>query len=187
MSNEKVKGSELPTATPTSEDFITGTKVNENGSYTASKFPFSDFTGTGFANYAEVSISSAEILTLGDSPISLLPTLGAQEYYDAKLIFEYTDVGVDYVLADKLVLRINGTSNCLIPASFITSGGNKLVSITDPYIFLPNEADGTVERVPVQPGSGMDFQTLEGNNPTTGNGTILVKIWYTVRTFGTEL
>lgn len=52
-----------------------------------------------------VNISSAQILTLGSSPVTLLTAPGANKYYDVKkVIVEYTYGTVEYALNTQLAV-----------------------------------------------------------------------------------
>ena len=140
--------------------------------------------------YIEVNITSAQILTLGSTPVSILSTPGANKYYEYYGEAEYTHVSTAYTLANDLlgVLGENTYSGGLIHPGLINSARNQVSQFTS-----SGPVDGTTSgdeyygSFAKQPNEGVVLATLNGTEPTLGDGTILVKIWYKVRTFGSEL
>jgi len=140
--------------------------------------------------YTEVTASSAEILAMGSSGIELLAAPGANKYYDIpKIHLEYTHNTTAYTLADP-VLYFYGAFMGNIDKEILTTASSKVIlldgnssvkinAVEDiPYHIVPD--NGGINQ-PVQ------IYTWAGTNPTLGDGTILAKIWYKVKTFGTEL
>ena len=142
-------------------------------------------------DYTEVSISAAEMLTLGSVGKNLLPAPGENKYYEInRMIVEFTYGTSAYSLADYLVFGTQHvTSNLIIGNQFTPK---KVVIINNP-ISEPSW-DG-VEGKLVEfaytlfsyVNASVDAYTYLGNDPTGGDGTALVKIWYKVRTFGSEV
>ena len=136
--------------------------------------------------YLEVDITSAQILAIGTSPIEPLPAAGANQYYDVdKLILEHT-LSIDENLYSNSELSIisNGSVIAQTNVSFLGADENTVAIV--PVTLLQNNAtDGIVE----VGGLGIINRNLrlgtpDDTNPTGGDGTLKVKIWYTVRTFG---
>lgn len=136
-------------------------------------------------SYAEVAISSAEILTLGSSAVTLLPAPGADEYYDIKdLIIESTGGTTPYTLADPtLMIQIDGEYS-YIDKNIINGGGVSFAKISTAVY---SSADSYIHTAVQSTNSAVTITTDNGADPTVGNGTLLVKIWYVLRTIGTEL
>jgi len=127
-----------------------------------------------------VDISSPQILAIGTTPIELLPTLAAGQYYDFKIITEYTYGTVAYTNSDAnwLVLTDGGTQKLapLLNLNGIT--GNRV------NISTHNSNNFEVLVSAIEPTHGIYLTTAAAGNPTLGDGTIKVKISYTIKTFG---
>jgi len=140
--------------------------------------------------YIEVNITSAQILTLGSTPVSILSAPGANKYYEYYGEAEYTHVSTAYTFANDLlgVLGENTYSGGLMHPGLINSAQNKVSQFTS-----SGPVDGTTivaeyyGSFAKELNEGVVLTTLNGTEPTLGDGTILVKIWYKVRTFGSEL
>jgi len=137
--------------------------------------------------YTEVAISSAQILDLGNTPIELLPNADANKYYEIqKFILEFTELTTPYTFNDAInIYGIN--SYAYLTESILTSGTSNVTVINNYGSDIATYVDtlNVVNRQGL--GGGIQISTYNGTNPTLGDGTILVKIWYRVRTFGTEL
>ena len=158
---------------------ITGdTTDNPQGSsYKATISQVSEAIGA-YQNYIEVNVTSADILVSNTTPSELLPSPGVGKYYDAKFIVEY-----DYNTTQYSV----GGSNL----TFIYDGTNyvyqvcKLDTLNNDIVLFPRvEIGSSIYAV-----GGMNLNSslslyTENADPTTGNGTMLFKIWYSVRTLG---
>ena len=152
--------------------------------------------------YKEVPISSAEILTIGTIKIELLPALSSGEYYDnVKINLEYNHVTTEYADPNG-VIYIQSSTGASGPFSAFTDS-----PLTNPY--------SSVCQVTVQPLNNLTIDSTSRNsftfsnditgtnfsdlvmfmsgaktppfNPSAGDGTMLVKIWYEIRTVGSEL
>jgi hypothetical protein len=138
--------------------------------------------------YIEVTIDSTQILNLGKEYVPLLESAGPDNYYDVqKIIIEYTYDSIPYSLNDYLM--IYGTNSyAYLSANFITEAfntatvinnyGSKSFKIGDDYLNVLSAQTSNM---------GIRLSTYGGDDPTDGDGTLLVKIWYIVRTSGTEL
>lgn len=138
--------------------------------------------------YTEVSISSAELLALGDTPKQLLPAPGSGKYYDfSGIVFEYTFVTTGYNLV--VPLYLTGADRGLIRPQLINEVQNVITSIrggsADQNYLDAGSYFPVVEKKYLN--SSLNLMTWDDSNPTDGDGTLLVKIWYQVKTFGTEL
>jgi hypothetical protein len=129
----------------------------------------------GYQYYTEVAVSSAEILTLNSLPIELLPTPGVGNYYDTKIIIEYTFNTTPYVSP--------GISNDVV----IGDGTNLMYDIYSLNILSADSVFMIQSMVGpnslVYPNTAL-YLSQQGGDPTSGDGEFLVKIWYSIRTVG---
>jgi hypothetical protein len=136
--------------------------------------------------YLEVDISSAQILAMGTTPIDILPAPGAGKYYDFTAIVEFT-AGTSYVFTGDTIL-LGGSDSYgggLINPSFIATTNNKVAKVGhQPTEMVTSDATEYPTTWEMVLNEGIIFTALNGNDPTTGTGTIKVKIWYKLRTFG---
>lgn len=131
-----------------------------------------------------VDITASQILNMGSVPIVLLPASGANKYYDIdKVIIEYTHKSTPYSLAESyLTINFEGATFGYIAKSF-NKPNNSVVIVSK------NSADiDTVNGISVVPNIPLNrelwFNTFEGYDPTDGDGTFRVKIYYKTLTFG---
>lgn len=141
-----------------------------------------EFLGVDYTTEV-VEINSADILTLGASPVSLLPVPGAGNYYDIeKIIFEYTHVTTAYAVTD--VLRLNLATDWLyVSTGLITQSSNQVV-VMYPSGAFAEDTGNTAQALAVATNAGLTLDTYDGTDPTLGDGTLKVIIRYKVRTFG---
>lgn len=127
----------------------------------------------GYQYYSAVTITSSDILTSNSVPFEILPNPGVNSYYDAKFIMEYTYNTTGYVSGAESVISdgVNSVYALGDLANFVTDTVNIVQSIE------------TLQPAKMQPNNPLYFFT-EVADPTTGDGEILLKIWYTIRTFG---
>ena len=143
--------------------------------------------------YKEVTLSSAEILDLGNTPIDVLDAPGASNYYEWKVVLEYTYDGANpYTLASDAILvgELNEYNGGIIKSTLITKAVNT-VGMTSSFS-SDEQATIAATELPVTNVEALNeplsVTTWDGNNPAgSGTGTILAKVWYKVKTFGTEL
>ena len=122
----------------------------------------------GYQYYTAVTVSSAEILTLNSLPVVILPSLGTSQYYDFKMYFEYDFGTIGYTglttvrLVDDSSNQLSGNMNCATTDNVVAIWtGNYTSSLFDTNILLRN-----------------------GLDPTNGDGTIKLKIYYNIVNFG---
>jgi len=139
----------------------------------------------GGSDYTEtiVNISSAQILSMGTSPIELLPDPGLDKYYDIdKIVIEYTKGTTDYTTSPLAVFY----GNFIKQIKNTLSGDLKQFAIIrDLYLTdldIPNEYVTT--RVGWEQTGAVELSTFDNVNPTLGDGTLRVKIYHKTLTFG---
>lgn len=137
--------------------------------------------------YTEVSFSSAQIATMG-TPLSILAAPAAGKYYEIQsLILEYNHNTTAFTTTSP-VLYLDGAMFGNISSALITTAGNQVAKVTmsttdtfvdvSTYVLLPLSSVGV----------GLTIATWNSDNPAGGgDGTLLVKVRYVVRTFGSEL
>jgi hypothetical protein len=172
---------------------------DENGvAYVEAAWDIFRYQQTGSVNSSEVAnpypapttttvnISSAQILAMGTTPIVLLSAPGANMYYDWSVRLEHNHVTTGYTLTGDTFVCGGGTSyyGCYF-YNFALGGYDEAIMMNPAPDFLR-----TVSAVNYPTFSGQKMNdalvltTLNGTNPTLGNGTWRAIITYTVRTFG---
>jgi hypothetical protein len=136
--------------------------------------------------YTEVAISSANILSIESSPVQLLPAPGVGKYYEYHGTVEYTHVSTNYTTTSMTSIGVVTEGNfagSFISPTLISTAASGVAGFssvgTNPYN-TPAVIDQDAVNQPI-------IIAGIGANPTLGDGTMLVKIWYKIRTFGTEL
>lgn len=128
--------------------------------------------------YQETNVTSAEILTIGTSPILILPVLTGNKYYDTITSIEYTFGTAAYTGS------INPTNPIRLE---ISSSG---LDYSNPIYITTNTSSFQVafDKVPFDLNTcfndGIILTSLTSDSYTTGDGTIKVKVWYKIIDFG---
>lgn len=170
----------------------TGTSLTLNGDLitqiTNAPMLATDNTGEIYSPYqiATVNITSADILSMGTTPIELLPAPGANNYYDIQyIIFEFTRNTTSYVLADQPVVWIGGGEFAILAPSLITGlTPYRMLKVTPGPIAVNGDGNATWN-VPNGLNENVYLQSLYSANPTAGDGTMRAIICYRNVTFGT--
>lgn len=183
------------------EEITTATNVYDNSSsgLTATTFQAAiDELDTnqdtiGVPTYAEVACSQSDIANMGTTPIPILGAPGANKYYDVSKViieFDYTSGSAfTFATANNFISLWDSKGygfNFHVSLFTSTTDGVGLAtqgaSVVEPT--LPEYAISKERGI----NSGLDLSNYAGDDPTGGDTcTALVKIWYTVRTLGTEL
>ena len=156
------------------------------------RIPVSEFFSTeGISPMLEkvVDITSEDLLTMGTNPIELLPAPDINKYYHInKFIFECSQVTTPYTLSDLPCVYIEGFAINL-PTDLLTTGmgnGNVAFVLNSNSNISKTPAD-YYNSIPMQfavGGSSVTLGTYGETDPVDGDGTLRVKIYYTIRTFG---
>ena len=145
------------------------------------------FTQSGnLLQTVQITLTSAQILSLGTIPVQILPAPGAGQMIvpvlaTAKLIYN----SIAYIVAvDSLLLVVGaavGTGNAAGPFALI--GGplaGFLDQIQSAYQIIGGMADAsTLTQIINQP---LNITTKNGTNPTSGNSTVILTVQYYIQT-----
>jgi len=123
--------------------------------------------------YKEIKVSSAEILAIGTSAKELLPAAGLGYYYDFKGYIELTFGTTAYSTSAQLSIQ-QGVDRKMGLGLILQSTENTSA------IFNPIASTGGVAIVgfyaPLN--KQLLLSTANGVNPTTGDSTLTIKLWY---------
>jgi len=148
--------------------------------------------------YTEVNVSASDLLIIGTNKKTILPALPSGQYYEYRGLLEWNHSGSVLELTDNFFIgewiNYSGTLfgaihlspfNQIIEFSSLTKQiGTVFQNATTP---LPeNDVVSYGQR---NSGNEIIMTTWYENNPTGGDftGNALIKIWYKIRTVGTEL
>jgi hypothetical protein len=135
----------------------------------------------GGSDYTEtiVNITSAQILAIGTTPVTLLPAPGSGMYYDIdKVIIEYTHNTNAYTSSDYLMMLGVDAAYAYPHPNLITSAKNMVVK------FSPSLTTGLGAVYADEINTSVSLTTEAASNPTLGDGTLRVKIYHKTITFG---
>lgn len=136
---------------------------------------------------ATVNITATQILAMGTTPIELLPAPGVGMYYDIeKVVLEYTHLTTSYDLEAGNLINVRSSDNWKY-IGLTKIGALQTQNRVTTLILTGAEIDNTNNFV--QGGwrnlnTSIILDTYYGTNPTLGNGTLRVKIYYKTITFG---
>lgn len=135
---------------------------------------------------AIVNISSAQILTMGTTPIELLPAPGANMHYDIdKIILEYTHVTTGYTFTGNPYLADSGGYWTLNLYDFTNEGANTIVRLNGLKDYWAVGVTVNDFKVGYEiTNTSLRLTTDNSADPTLGDGTLRAIIKYKVRTFG---
>lgn len=135
-----------------------------------------------------VSLNPIQIKSLG-TPFTLLNSPGANKYYDIqKIIIEYTFGTVAYAIPTSLTLYLDGAFDSYIDKTLLTSATNSVCTISGNLrnTLTVGSGSGSVQVKTNKDvlDAALILGTPNGDNPTTGDGTVRIIIYYEVKTFG---
>lgn len=128
-----------------------------------------------------VYLNSLDILNLGTNPFILLQAPGKGKYYDIqKLTFIFQFGTSIYSLTDPY-LRVYsiGGYNLAINKKIITDGQDTII-ISGGYQTIIDTTNSVTVAQTIVKNSEVYLSTFFNNNPTTGDGTLTIKIQYTI-------
>lgn len=134
--------------------------------------------------YKEVNISSAQLLSIGTSNVELLPVIGESVYYDIeRIIVEYKHVTTPYAFAGDYI-NISLLNNAMtINTDLITNSYDSFV-VLNSFAVLNEVTNGLNYPDLLYLGYPLTLGTLLFSDPTGGDGTLKIRIWYNIRKFG---
>ena len=148
----------------------------------------SGLTTSGYS-YKEVSVSAVNWLAIGTTPKELLATAGAGNYWDYYYVIEYTDGATAYTTAEAYLFvgdltsyagTVHDTSSSIkTKDDFILSGSSTA--------HISGVVSGDSFTYARRPNLNVVLTTYGAGDPTLGDGTAIVKVWYKLKTMGTEL
>ena len=117
----------------------------------------------------EVNVSSAQLLAINSTPITVLDAPGAGKYFELRARLEYTYGGTAYT---------------------VSGGGYLYLTQGNPDVYFDRTAITQTENTAsfgyttgfVKMNSAVQFTSP--SNPTTGNGTVRLIVQYKIRTHG---
>lgn len=182
----------------TLDDITSGNIKDELGSpYTVESFTTFLRENTGFKtaaggsaayDYLEVPISSAQIKAMGSSPIQLLPAAGVNKYYVfERIVIEFTYSTAAYVFPTSATFYLDGAFDAYVDKLLFTSASNGVTTLTGNVrnTLTVGSGSGSVQVKANRDvlNANLIMGTPSGDNPTTGSGTALVKIYYKTESF----
>lgn len=127
-----------------------------------------------------VNISSAQILAMGTSPVELLPAAGAGKYYDYYGFIEFNEGTTPYT--NTQILALNDGWEVKQVENPIDFGEKTFIKISS--INYSQGVGSNILHKTQGLNQNVSLGTIDNSNPTDGDGTLRVVIYYKVRTFG---
>jgi hypothetical protein len=128
--------------------------------------------------YQETDVTPSEIFNIGTSPISILPTLTGNKYYDTVTSIEYTFGTAAYTCSTF------PTNKILLETTNGNLGYSSLLNITTDVSSFQAIFNKTPLASVTCFNDGLVLTSQGTDAYTTGDGTIKVKVWYKIINFG---
>lgn len=161
-----------------------------DGGYAPTAITVEDFAAslTISSEYTEivVELTSAQILTLG-TPIEILSAPGANKYYIIdRMQLEYTFNSVAYVFPASQTFYFDGCFDAYVTRTILT-GATTSVCVLRANLrntITVGSGSGSVQVITNRDvlNSNLVIGTPNGDNPTNGDGTLRIKIYYKIET-----
>lgn len=121
---------------------------------------------------ATVTLSSADILALNTTPITLVAAPGAGKYLGIhKVLVHLTGSTTAYTLVDSVGVRLTGSTPFLSLATLLSGDtGNRT------YQFSTLEPSGGTSAFE---NTAVDLYAIDGD-PTLGDGGLVITVWYSI-------
>lgn len=149
--------------------------------------------------YTEVEVSAAQIKSCGGTPIILLSEAGENKYYEYHGFLEKTFGTENFNIFDNAFIgETDNYSGTVFGATLFNLPNNQIVEFSsltkqNGAIFYDASTD-VVSYGPTNLNQAIVLTTWGGTdeniptpNPSSSTTTFLIKIWYKIRTFGSEL
>jgi hypothetical protein len=128
-------------------------------------------SGTGAVQIAEVTLSSAQILSLHTTPITLVAAQGANTVIAPIRYITYYDYNsISYTTETTLIVQLGGVTQ----TTFFS-----VLSLSSDALFFGNPSN-TSQQAPIPQINGDLTITTPTSNPTAGNGTVKIRVLYSV-------
>jgi hypothetical protein len=145
---------------------------------------------TNINNYitTAITLTSLDILSLG-TPFELLPTPGVNNYYIVdRVVMEYSYGTSAYTFSVSQAFYLDGCFDSYIDKTILTSSANTVCVISgnlrNTYQVGVGSGSTLVKTNKDVLNSNLLIGTQNGDNPTSGDGTLKIKITYKIETFG---
>lgn len=135
-----------------------------------------------------VNLNPEQIQSLG-TPITLLNSPGVDKYYDIqKIIIEYKFGTLPYVIPTSNTFYLDGAFDSYVDKTLLTSLTNSVCTISGNLrnTLTVGTGSGSVQVKTNKDvlNAALIIGTPNGDNPTTGDGTVRISIYYEIKTFG---
>lgn len=147
-----------------------GVTTIADGVVTPAKLSFT----TGVPVVAQVSISSASLLTGNTTPIVIVPAIGGATIVPIQAVFSYVDNGVAYTTNVSIALKHDTATSYI---ATLANALDKTVSYTSQFLFVGVDTGATDTQL-VQ-GQDLVLQVQTGD-PAAGDGTATVTVYYVI-------
>lgn len=124
------------------------------------------------------TISTAQMLTLGSSPVTIISAPGANKYLNIlniNISYKYGSVVYDFGASDHPTFRFDSSTDAAWIINYLYANGasdyNRILGITATDIY---------GSVPSITNDALIFTTGTNGDPTQGDGDIDVVVWYTI-------
>jgi len=166
---------------------------------TLANSPTQVYTMTDISNYVieasnppveeQVSIDSSKILAMGTTPIEILAAPGENNYYIVERItLEYTYGTTAYQFPTSPTFYLDGCFDSYIDRSLLTASTNTVCSISGNLrnTITVGSGSGSVKVITNKDllDTNLIMSTTNSDDPTNGDGTLLVKIIYRIAKLG---
>lgn len=185
-----IVGRRIKTQLEPSDLIAVGTKQSPTlGDYKPTAIKFEDFVNSlPFFKYSEkiIKLTSAQIKTLGSS-IELLEAPGADKYYVIDRIqIEYKFGTAAYIFPTSPSFYLDGCFDSYVIKTLLTGLTNSVCVITGNLrnTITVGSGSGSVQVITNRDilNSNLVIGTPNGDDPTTGDGEMIIKIYYKIET-----
>ena len=155
----------------------TGTDEDAITDYVTAATAFSSASGSGAILYAERLVTSAELLAMSVTSPVIMPAPGPNKYYSpVKVLLQYRFGTVAYQDANNGDYFLTRLGLQDLPIQVIVAPNSRIYEATSPGFTSVASSRIDAEVLLVTDDSSPGY-------PNTGDGDLLIKIWYTLETY----